>query len=104
MHMLGLILPATAAFVLVASEAQAADARHGLDLAKRWCAACHIVAADQRSGSADVPPFSAMAKAPDFNAQRLVYFLLDPHPKMPELPLSRAAADDIAAYIQSLKE
>jgi hypothetical protein len=34
----------------------------------------------------------------------LAYFLLDPHPKMPELPLSRAAADDLAAYIEALKK
>jgi mono/diheme cytochrome c family protein len=104
MHILRPILPLAAALTLVASEAQAADAQHGLDLAKRWCAECHIVAADQRSGSADVPPFSAIAKTSDFDARRLAYFLLEPHPKMPELPLSRAAADDIATYIQSLKQ
>jgi hypothetical protein len=30
------------------------------------------------------------------------FFLLDPHPKMPNLALSRREADDIAAYIGSL--
>jgi hypothetical protein len=30
--------------------------------------------------------------------------LLDPHPKMPDLPLSRAAAEDIAAYVETLRQ
>jgi len=80
------------------------DAAHGLDLAKRWCASCHLVSADQQHASADVPPFATIAVTPGFNADRLARFLLDPHPKMPELPLSRTAADDIAAYIASLKK
>ena len=83
--------------------AAAADAQHGLDLARRWCAACHLVAADQRQAKADAPPFATIASAPHFSAQGLAYFLLDPHPKMPDLPLSRAAANDIAAYIATLR-
>ena len=31
--------------------ALAADARKGETLAKRWCAACHVVAADQQVGT-----------------------------------------------------
>jgi mono/diheme cytochrome c family protein len=81
-----------------------ANADHGLDLAKRWCASCHLVSAEQQRASADVPPFAFIARSPHFNPDRLAHFLLDPHPKMPELPLSRAAADDIAAYIGSLKK
>jgi mono/diheme cytochrome c family protein len=82
----------------------AANVQHGLDLAKRWCASCHIVSPDQQRASADVPPFATIAQSPNFDTKAIAYFLLDPHPKMPELPLSRAAADDIAAYIQSLKK
>jgi mono/diheme cytochrome c family protein len=83
-------------------SAQAADAAHGRALAKRWCAACHVVSADQKQANADAPPFVTIARS-NINARALAYFLLDPHPKMPTLPLSRAAADDIAAYIKSLK-
>jgi mono/diheme cytochrome c family protein len=82
----------------------AANPQHGLDLAKRWCASCHVVSPDQRRASADVPPFATIAKSSDFDAKRLAYFLLEPHPKMPDLPLSRAAAGDIAAYIATLKQ
>jgi mono/diheme cytochrome c family protein len=76
---------------------------HGRDLAKRWCASCHVVSPDQQSASADVPPFATIAQSLNFDPKRLAYFLLEPHPKMPQMALSRSAADDIAAYIQSLK-
>ncbi len=95
---------ASIALVLGTVACCAADAQHGRDLAKRWCASCHLVSADQARASADVPPFATIARSSNFDAKRLAYFLLDPHPKMPELPLSRAAAEDIAAYIETLRQ
>lgn len=95
---------ASIALVLGTVACCAADAQHGRDLAKRWCASCHVVSADQARASADVPPFATIARSSNFDAKRLAYFLLDPHPKMPELPLSRAAAEDIAAYIETLRQ
>ncbi len=95
-------LAATALVAMSESSAHAADAAHGRALAQRWCAGCHVVVADQKQANADAPPFVTIAHS-DFNAKTLAYFLLDPHPKMPTLPLSRTAADDIAAYIESLK-
>jgi mono/diheme cytochrome c family protein len=91
--------------VLLASTvvAYGADPEHGLALAKRWCASCHVVSPEQQRASADVPPFATIARSPNFDAKQLAYFLLNPHPKMPDLPLSRAAADDIAVYIATLK-
>jgi hypothetical protein len=65
------------------SPAMAADADHGANLAKRWCASCHVVGSDQIQASADVPPFSAIAHEPDFSAEKLAFFMLEPHPKMP---------------------
>ncbi|MBW7970005.1 cytochrome c [Bradyrhizobium sp. BR 10289] len=85
------------------SSAFAADASHGADLAKRWCASCHVVASGQAQASADVPSFASVARRPDFSPERLAFFLLDPHPKMPNFPLSRTEASDIAAYIGSLR-
>ena len=81
--------------------AAAADAGQGGVLAKRWCAACHVVAADQTTVSGQAPPFSAIGKTPDLDTAKLALFLLLPHPKMPDMSLSRAEAADIAAYIQS---
>ena len=81
----------------------AADANHGGELARRWCATCHLVDKDQKQASADVAPFAVIAHRSDFTAEKLAFFLLDPHPKMPNFPLSRNEAADIAAYIGSLR-
>jgi mono/diheme cytochrome c family protein len=98
------IWAATGALLLWTVAAYSVDAEHGRDLAKRWCASCHVVSVDQQSASADVPPFATIAQSSNFDPKRLAYFLLEPHPKMPQMALSRSAADDIAAYIQSLKK
>jgi mono/diheme cytochrome c family protein len=83
--------------------ASAADARKGETLAKRWCAACHVVAADQQRGNTQAQPFSAIASKPDFEEAKLAYFLLAPHPVMPDMSLSRSEAADLAAYIKTQK-
>ena len=104
MSIFRIVAVALVALVLPTMSSYSADPGHGLDLAKRWCASCHLVSPDQRRASADVPPFATIGRAPNFNARELAYFLLEPHPKMPDLPLSRAAADDVASYIASLKK
>lgn len=96
-----LIIAATS---LGASQTLAADADHGRDLAKRWCATCHLVEASQTQASADVPPFAAIARKSDFTPEKVAFFLLDPHPKMPSFPLSRSEAADLAAFIGSLRK
>lgn len=89
---------------LSGSLAMAADADHGAELAKRWCATCHLVANDQKQASADVPSFAAIASKSDFSPEKIASFLLEPHPKMPNFPLSRNEAADIAAYIGALRK
>ena len=64
---------------------------------------CHLVAADQKGARADAPTFASIAARPDFDPAKLAFFLLDPHPKMPNMQLSRDEASDIAAYIATLK-
>ncbi len=98
------LLTVAAAMVVGLPSAMAADRDHGGDLAKRWCAACHVVSADQKQASADVPSFAAVAGKSDFTPEKLAFFLLDPHPKMPNFPLSRTEAADLAAYIASLRK
>jgi mono/diheme cytochrome c family protein len=93
-----------AAIGLSGSAAIAADANHGAVLAKRWCATCHLVDSGQTQASADVPPFATIASKSDFTPEKVAFFLLDPHPKMPNFPLSRNEAADIAAYIGSLRK
>ena len=48
----------------------AADAAHGGDLAKRWCASCHLVEGGQKQTSADVPSFAAIAAKSNFSPKR----------------------------------
>ena len=87
-------------FLALPGLAVAADAANGEVLARRWCAACHVVSTDQQHANGQAPPFSAIAKTPDLEPSRLALFLLLPHPKMPDMALSRSEAADLAAYIQ----
>jgi mono/diheme cytochrome c family protein len=88
--------------MLAPASALAADSDHGKTLAQRWCVSCHVVEPAQNNATTDAPPFTSVAKRPDFNESKLAFFLLDPHPKMPNMQLSRDDAADIAAYIASL--
>ena len=87
--------------VALANAAAAANAANGGVLAKRWCAACHVVASDQKIANGQAAPFSTIGKMPDLDPAKLALFLLLPHPKMPDMNLSRAEAADLAAYILS---
>jgi mono/diheme cytochrome c family protein len=93
-------------FALLAAlteTAAAADASKGEVLAKRWCAACHIVSSEQSRGTTQAPPFAEIARKPGFDQGMLAFFLLVPHPKMPDMNLSRSEAADLAAYIATQK-
>jgi len=50
----------------------------------------------------EAPPFASIAKRADFDPIRLTNFLLDPHPKMPNMSLTRTEAGDLVAYIATL--
>jgi len=99
-----IILVTLMALAFVSQVALGADADNGLRLAERWCASCHIVSGSQTTGSDRVPPFSAIAHRADFSVEKLAIFLLDPHPVMPNMSLSRNEAQDIAAYIAQLRK
>ena len=98
-----LALAVAVLIALGASSARAADADNGERLARRWCAACHIVALNQQSATTEAPSFSSIARTPGLDAARIALFLLHPHPKMPDMGLTRPEAADLAAYIASLK-
>jgi mono/diheme cytochrome c family protein len=91
------------ALLLATTAAFAADAERGGQLAHRWCASCHVVRPDQKSAVIEAPPFQTIARRPGFDAAKVASFLLNPHPKMPDMGLSRDATEDIAAYIATLK-
>jgi hypothetical protein len=94
--------PAYLTFLLLASTSEAtfaADADHGSTLAQRWRVSCHLVLSTQRVEIDHSPSFASIAQRADFSAEKLAFFLLEPHPKMPNMSLSRKEADDLAAYI-----
>ncbi len=96
----------TVAATLAITPAFGADPNNGERLAHRWCEACHVVvvsSTQHRSTTDQAPPFASIAKTPDFDAAKIALFLLDPHPKMPDMGLSRTEAADLAAYIATLK-
>ena len=66
------------------------------------CEPCHVVAADQREVTGEAPPFASIATRPGFDVGRIAMFLLDPHPKMPDMSLTRVEAADLAVYIATL--
>jgi mono/diheme cytochrome c family protein len=85
---------------LAGRQAMAAgDAENGEKIAQRWCAACHVVSPGQQRANADAPPFAEIGLRPGFSAENIAMFLLDPHPKMPNMSLTRREAEDLGAYI-----
>ena len=75
------------------------DLNKGATLAQRWCASCHVISSTQSRGSDAVPSFPSIAQREGFSAEKLAFFLLVPHPMMPNMSLTRDEARDIAAYI-----
>jgi mono/diheme cytochrome c family protein len=80
-------------------SALAANPDNGSDLAQRWCTGCHVVSGDQIKGTDIAPSFASIAERPDYNVEKLASFLLEPHPKMPNMALSPEEANDISAFI-----
>jgi mono/diheme cytochrome c family protein len=97
-------LLAVLAGIVMTKAAGAADVYNGGQIARRWCEPCHVVAGDQQGTTGEAPPFPSVAKRLDFDAGQLAVFLLDPHPKMPNMSLTRIEAGDLAAYIASFKK
>ena len=85
-----------------AQSARAADAANGKRLAKARCSPCHIVEPDQREELANSPPFETIAGRSGLDADMLAFLILSPYPRM-NMTLSRSEAEDIAAYIATLR-
>lgn len=92
-----------AALVGLGGTALAADAANGERLARRWCAECHVVAADQTRASADVPSFAALAARPELTDIAITAIFTAPdraHSRMPAIDLSRPDIADLIAHIR----
>ena len=88
---------------LVAAQAARADAAKGAQLARQWCANCHVIGGNPAGAVPQGPPsFPAIARS-GMPADQLRAFLSHPHGAMPNLALSRAEIDDVIGYIQTLR-
>lgn len=87
------------------APARAADAAAGAALAEEWCSSCHVVSRAQQQGQSDAPSFAAIARRTvDPSAEWLAFRLLNPHPLMPKVSLTRTQAEDLAAYFESFEK
>jgi len=81
------------------------NVQRGLTLAEQVCAQCHLVVKGAGvSPNADAPSFQAIASTPGITSTALAVALRTSHRTMPNLVVERDQADDIIAYILSLKE
>jgi cytochrome c len=81
-------------------SARAADVAKGAQLARQWCANCHVV---DGSGAAAVQQGPPSFRSIGLTAEQLHTFLTHPHGAMPDLALTRAEIDDVIAYIESVR-
>ena len=86
-----------------AGVAYAQNIENGRRLSERWCAECHAI------GSAPAKPgrarsFAAIAAKETVTSEMIASFLRMPHATMPNVPLTRADAQDIAALIMTMRK
>ncbi len=90
-----------AGFLASSAPSLAADANAGRDLVLRSCTSCHSTET-ARTASDQAPPLSSLART---NKERPAWvrgWLMNPHPPMPNITLSRAQIDNIVAFLSSL--
>ncbi len=103
----GALLAAFAAAPAGAAEDRSAAARNGKVVATRVCAGCHDVSDDMKAAAGrrpgEPPAFLTVATSEKLDADLLAAFLWFPHGEMDNLVMTRREADDVAAYIMSLR-
>jgi mono/diheme cytochrome c family protein len=87
----------------VAVHPARADAGKGGQLARQWCANCHVIGDNPTGTVSQGPPsFRAIARG-GITAEQLRAFLSHPHGAMPDLSLTRAEIDYLTGYIEALR-
>jgi mono/diheme cytochrome c family protein len=94
---IGLIAP-------VLAQDAPGDIASGRRIAESWCAACHQIDSQEPESIVGAPSFVAIAKLPSTTALALNVFLRTTHNVMPNYQLTRQEADDVVAFILSLKD
>jgi mono/diheme cytochrome c family protein len=85
------------------AESKPGNAAEGQRFAEMWCSGCHPIALRAARTGGIAPDFRTIADRPETNAQTLKAFLDSNHPLMPNFQLAPDEANDVIAYILSLK-
>ncbi len=99
-----LLLAATALLSPAHAQIVPGDPAAGLEIARTWCANCHVVDTKPTRAGDAVPSFPTIAAMKSTTALSLQAFLTTPHGGMPNFQLSRGQVDDAVAYILTLKK
>ncbi len=100
-----LILPAMLLAVVPAlAQTYPGDPVAGGNFARKVCAVCHFVEAEDLGLSwTGAPSFQEVADDPAVTEVSLRVFLRTPHEDMPNFMLTPSETDDVISYILSLK-
>jgi mono/diheme cytochrome c family protein len=80
------------------------DPVKGMELAISMCAECHAVGEDTKdTPEPNAPSFRAVAAMPSTTRMAISAWFRSPHPSMPSLIIEDENANDLIAYILSLK-
>jgi len=87
---------------VAAAQEVRGNIRNGRHLAQHWCGSCHGTL--RTPDSRGIPTFVEIARLPSTTALSLRAFLYTSHADMPNIQLSSTDADDLIAFILSLKD
>ena len=99
--LLSIVLGLTFGTLQLLHAQEFADPEAGRRLALQWCTGCHAV--EPRAEGFFAADFAEIAKLPSTTALSLKVFLRTSHKSMPNFILQPEEADNIVAYILSLK-
>lgn len=112
-HLLTPLAAAALAAATLASWAAAAspidppksDAEAGADYARAYCSSCHAVGGLGASPNPQAPPFRVIADKypPEQLSETLVEGIEVGHPKMPRFIMAPERADQLVAYLKTLR-
>jgi cytochrome c len=96
-----LVLAGIVACFALPAIAATGDADAGRALVLRSCTSCHATNATT-AATDGAPPLSFVARDNKQNPAWIRGWLMDPHPPMPGIMLSRKQIDDVIAYLNTL--
>jgi mono/diheme cytochrome c family protein len=103
MRLLSLYLSIALTFFGGSGAAFAQNAENGKRLSERWCSECHAIGpAPGKSNKAQ--SFASIAAKETVTSEMIASFLRLPHATMPNVPLTRNDAKDIATFIMDMKK